>query len=185
LVRGASDRYGLMGDDGVRTAECPDTELKERLFSLALVVALAFLLLVSLVISAALAGAAALFPGPEQTLLSRLLELAVALLVLTLVFALLFKYVPDAEIRWHDVWPGGVITAVLFTVGKTAIGYYIGQASVGSVYSVAGSMVVLLVWVDYSALIVFFGAEFTQAWATRQGAVAPKPKAVSGAAPQT
>ena len=72
------------------------------------------------------------------------------------------------------------ITAVLFTVGKTAIGYYIGQASVGSAYSAAGSMVVLLVWVDYSALIVFFGAEFTQAWATRQGAVAPKPKAVSG-----
>jgi membrane protein len=159
--------------------------LKERLFSLALVFALAFLLLVSLVISAALAGAAALFWGPEQTLLSRLLELAVSLLVLTLGFALLFKYVPDAEVRWRDVWLGGFVTAVLFSLGKTAIGYYLGQASVGSAYGAAGSMVVLLVWVYYSALIVFFGAEFTQAWATRHGAVAPQPHAVSGAAPQT
>ena len=159
--------------------------LKERLFSLALVFALTFLLLVSLVISAALAAAAALFQGPEQALLSRLLELAGSLLVLTGVFSLLFTYVPDAEVRWRDVWLGGGITAVLFTLGKTAIGYYLGQASVGSPYGAAGSLVVLLVWVYYSALIFFFGAEFTQAWATRRGAVAPQPHAVSGAAPQT
>jgi membrane protein len=159
--------------------------LRERVFSLAIVFALAFLLLVSLVISAALAGAAALFWGPEQTLLSRLLELAVSLAVLTLGFALLFKYVPDAEVRWRDVWLGGVVTAALFTLGKTAIGYYLGQASVGSAYGAAGSMVVLLVWVYYSALIVFFGAEFTQAWATQHGGVAPQPHAVAGAAPQT
>src|SRR5919108_1946826 len=159
--------------------------LKERLFSLALVLALAFLLLVSLVISAALAAAAARFQGPEQTLVSRLLEGAVSLAVLTLAFALLFTYVPDAEVRWRDVWLGGVITAGLFTVGKTAIGYYLGRASVGSAYGAAGSMVVLLVWVYYSALIFFFGAEFTQAWATRHGAVPPKPHAVAGAAPQT
>jgi membrane protein len=159
--------------------------LRERLFSLALVFALAFLLLVSLVISAALAAAAARFQGPEQTLLSRLLELAVSLLVLTLVFALLFTYVPDAEVRWRDVWLGGVITAGLFTVGKTAIGYYLGRASVGSAYGAAGSLAVLLVWVYYSALIVFFGAEFTHAWTTRQGAVVPQPHAMSGAVPQT
>jgi membrane protein len=159
--------------------------LKERLFSLAVVFALAFLLLVSLVVSAALAAAAALFQGPERALVSRLLELAVSLLALTFVFALLFKYVPDAEIRWRDVWPGGLITAVLFTLGKTAIGYYLGQASVGSAYGAAGSLVVLLVWVYYSAVIMFFGAEFTQAWTTRQGAVTPQPHAVSGAAPQT
>jgi membrane protein len=159
--------------------------LKARLFSLALVFALAFLLLVSLVISAVLAGAAAWFQGPEQALVSRVLELAVSLLVLTIVFALLFTYVPDAEIRWRDVWLGGLITAALFTLGKTAIGYYLGQASVGSAYGAAGSLVVLLVWVYYSALIMFFGAEFTHAWATRQGAVSPQPHAVSGAAPQT
>ena len=159
--------------------------LRERIFSLALVFALAFLLLVSLVISAALASAAALFHGPEQALLSRVLELAVSLLALTFVFALFFKYVPDAEISWRDVWLGGLLTAVLFTLGKTAIGVYLGQASVGSAYGAAGSMVVLLVWVYYSALILFFGAEFTQAWATRHGGVTPQPHAVSGAAPQT
>jgi membrane protein len=159
--------------------------LKARFFSLAIVFALAFLLLVSLVISAALAGVAAFFWGPEQTLLSRLLELAVSLVVLTFGFALLFQYVPDAEIRWRDVWLGGLVTAVFFTVGKTAIGYYLGQASVGSAYGAAGSMVVLLVWVYYSALIVFFGAEFTQAWATRHGSIAPQPHAVAGEAPQT
>ena len=159
--------------------------LRQRIFSLAIVFALAFLLLVSLVISAALASAAALFHGPEQALLSRVLELAVSLLVLTFVFALFFKYVPDAEISWRDVWLGGLLTAVLFTLGKTAIGVYLGQASVGSAYGAAGSMVVLLVWVYYSALILFFGAEFTQAWATRHGGVTPQPHAVSGAAPQT
>jgi membrane protein len=159
--------------------------LKARIFSLGLVLALAFLLVVSLVVSAALAAASALFQGPEQTVMSRLLEIVVSLAVLTLMFALFFTYVPDAEIRWRDVWLGGFVTAVLFTLGKTAIGYYLGQASVGSAYGTAGSMVVLLVWVYYSALIVFFGAEFTQAWTTRQGAVAPQPHAVSGAAPQT
>ena len=159
--------------------------LRQRIFSLALVFALAFLLLVSLVISAVLASATALFHGPEQALLSRVLELAVSLLVLTFVFALLYKYVPDAAIGWHDVWLGGLITAVLFTLGKTAIGVYLGRASVGSAYGAAGSMVVLLVWVYYSALIMFFGAEFTQAWATRHGGVPPQSHAVSGAAPQT
>src|ERR671925_1211459 len=159
--------------------------LRQRIFSLAIVFALAFLLLVSLVISAALAGAAALFQGPEQALLSRLLELVVSLLVLTFVFALLYKYVPDAEIGWRDVWPGALVTAVLFTLGKTAIGFYLGRASVGSAYGAAGSMVVLLVWVYYSALILFFGSEFTHAWATRQGGVPPQPHAVAGAAPQT
>ena len=159
--------------------------LRERIFSLAIVFALAFLLLVSLVISAALAGAAAWFQGPEQVLVSRLLELAVSLLVLTLVFALLYMYVPDAEIGWRDVWLGGCITAVLFTIGKTAIGFYLGQASVGSAYGAAGSLVVLLVWVYYSALIMFFGAEFTHVWATRHHEVAPEPHAIPGAAPQT
>ena len=147
--------------------------------------ALAFLLLVSLVISAVLASAAALFHGPEPALLGRLLDLAVSLLVLTFMFALLFMYVPDAEIGWRDLWVGGLLTVVLFTLGKTAIGVYLGRASVGSAYGAAGSMVVLLVWLYYSALIMFFGAEFTHAWATPHGGVTPQPHAISGAAPQT
>ena len=92
---------------------------------------------------------------------------------------------PDAAIGWHDVWRGGLLTAGLFTLGKTAIGYNLGQASVGSAYGAAGSLVVLLVWVYYSALILFFGAEFTQAWVTRHGGVAPQPHAIAGATPQT
>ena len=97
--------------------------------------------------------------------MSRVLELAVSLLVLTIVFALLLL--------------------LLFTLGKTAIGAYLGQASVGSAYGAAGSLVVLLVWVYYSALIMFLGAEFTHVWARRQDAVSPQPHAVAGAAPQT
>jgi membrane protein len=159
--------------------------LRDRIFSLTLVLALAFLLLVSLVISAALAGATALFHGPEQAVLSRILEIVVSLLVLTFVFALLYKYVPDAEIGWRDVWLGGLITAALFTLGKTAIGFYLGQASVGSAYGAAGSLIALLVWVYYSALIMFFGAEFTHAWTIRHHAVTPEPHAIPGAAPQT
>jgi membrane protein len=160
--------------------------LRQRFFSLAIVFAIAFLLLVSLVISAALAGVTHYLQGPEltRTLLSRVLEVGVSILVITFLFALLFRYVPDAEIRWRDVWVGGLVSAVLFTVGKIGIGYYIGRASIGSPYGAAGSLITLLVWVFYSALIVFFGAEFTHAWATRQRTVAPKHYAEPGAAPQ-
>lgn len=158
--------------------------LKQRVLSLTIVLAIAFLLLVSLVVSAALAGVASALYSSDEALLGRVLEIAISLPVLTVLFALLFKYVPDAEIRWSDVWVGGGVSAVLFTLGKTAIGYYIGHASVGSAYGAAGSLVVLLVWTYYSSLIFFFGAEFTHAWATSQHAVAPKPHAAPGAAPQ-
>jgi membrane protein len=158
--------------------------LKQRFLSLAIVFAIAFLLLVSLVVSAALANVAAAFQSPDEALLGRVLEIAISLPVLTGLFALLFKYMPDAEIHWRDVWVGGAFSAVLFTLGKTAIGYYIGHASVGSAYGAAGSLVVLLVWVYYSSLIFFFGAEFTHAWATREHAITPKAHAAPGAAPQ-
>jgi len=160
--------------------------LRQRFFSLAIVFSIAFLLLVSLVISAALAGVTHYLQGPAltRTLLSHGLEIAVSLLVITLLFALLFRYVPDAEIHWHDVWLGGCISAVLFTMGKVAIGYYIGRASIGSAYGAAGSLIVLLVWVYYSSLIIFFGAEFTHTWATRQRRIEPMPHAEPGAAPQ-
>jgi membrane protein len=160
--------------------------LRQRFFSLAIVLAIAFLLLVSLAVSAALAGVAHYLQGPAltQTLLSRGLEVALSILVITCLFALLFKYVPDAAIQWRDVWLGGLVSAMLFTVGKVGIGYYIGRASIGSAYGAAGSLIALLVWVYYSSLIVFFGAEFTHAWATRQHTVEPKSYAEPGAAPQ-
>jgi len=161
--------------------------LRQRFFSLAIVFAIAFLLLVSLAVSAALAGVVHYLQGPEltRTLLSRGLEVTVSILVITYLFALLFRYVPDAEIHWRDVWLGGFVSAVLFTVGKVGIGYYIGRASIGSAYGAAGSLIALLVWVYYSSLIVFFGAEFTHAWARRQRTVEPMSYAESGAAPQT
>ena len=160
--------------------------LGQRLFSLAIVLAIAFLLLVSLAVSAVLAGVVHYFQGPEltRTLLSRGLEVALSILVITFLFGLLFRYVPDAESHWRDVWLGGFVSAVLFTVGKVGIGYYIGRASIGSAYGAAGSLIALLVWVYYSSLIVFFGAEFTHAWATRRRTVEPKPYADPGAAPQ-
>jgi membrane protein len=160
--------------------------LGQRLFSLAIVLAIAFLLLVSLAVSATLAGVAHYLQGPEltRTLLSRGLEVTISVLVITCLFALLFRYVPDAEIQWRDVWLGGFVSAMLFTIGKVGIGYYIGRASIGSAYGAAGSLIALLVWVYYSSLIVFFGAEFTHAWATRQRTVEPKPYAEPGAAPQ-
>jgi membrane protein len=161
--------------------------LKQRIFSLAMVFAIAFLLLVSLIISAAVAGAATYLRGPGdiRLLRGRALEVALSLPVFTGLFALLFKYVPDVQLRWRDVWLGGGVTAVLFTIGKAVIGYYIGHASVGSAYGAAGSLIALLVWVYYSALIFFFGAEFTQAWTTRQCSIQPAPYAEPGVAPQT
>jgi membrane protein len=160
--------------------------LGQRVFSLAIVLAIAFLLLVSLAVSATLAGVAHYLQGPEltRTLLSRGLEVTISVLVITCLFALLFRYVPDAEIQWRDVWLGGFVSAMLFTIGKVGIGYYIGRASIGSAYGAAGSLIALLVWVYYSSLIVFFGAEFTHAWATRQRTVEPKPYAEPGVAPQ-
>jgi len=158
--------------------------LKQRFLSLAIVFAIAFLLLVSLIVSTALAGVSTSLHGADQSLLGHVLDIVISLVVLTVLFALLFRYVPDAQIRWRDVWLGAGVSAVLFTLGKTAIGYYIGHASVGSAYGAAGSLVVLLVWVYYSALIFFFGAEFTHAWATRQQAVVPKSHAAPGAVPQ-
>jgi membrane protein len=84
-------------------------------------------------------------------------------------FALIYRVLPDAKIAWGDVWFGSIITALLFTIGKSLIGLYLGNSSVGSTYGAAGSFVVLLLWVNYSAQILFFGAEFTQVYANKYG----------------
>ena len=89
--------------------------------------------------------------------------------VVTLLFAAIYKVLPDAEIRWSDVWIGAVVTSVLFVIGKAVIGLYLGHASVGSTYGAAGSLLVFLVWVYYAAQILFFGAEFTQVYARTRG----------------
>jgi len=138
-----------------------------------MVLTIAFFLLASLVLSAALAafGAAAQSTVAPWLVgaLGQILNAALSLGVITGLFAVLFRVLPDAEIAWRDVWVGALVTAVLFTVGKTALGLYLGQASPGSAFGAAGSLALLLVWIYYSALILLVGAEFTQAWAEQVG----------------
>lgn len=145
--------------------------VRTRLLSLGLLLVIGFLLLVSLVLSAVVSGARTYlennFPAPPWVW--QVLEIGVSLVVVTLLLALIFKYLPDVIIEWGDVWVGAIITAILFVIGKFGIGLYLGMASVGSAYGAAGSLVVLLVWVYYSALIVFLGAEITEVYAKRTG----------------
>ena len=138
--------------------------LRKRLLSLGMVLAIGFLLLVSLGVSAALAVVLS-----EESLPWRIANFAVSFLVFVTVFALIFKFLPDAKIEWRDVWVGAFVTALLFGVGKSAIGTYLGYSTVGSAYGVAGSLIVLLIWVYYSSVILFFGAELTQVYAALFG----------------
>lgn len=135
--------------------------VKERLLSLAMVLAVGFLLLVSLVISAAVAafGEAALDGLRSAGVVLEGVNLLVSLVVVTLLFATMFKVLPDAPVAWRDVWVGAVATSVLFSVGKSLIGLYLGRTSIGSPYGAAGSLVVMTVWVFYASMIVLLGAE--------------------------
>ena len=151
--------------------------VKDRLLSLAMVVGIGFLLMVSLVVSAALSALGEWAGGSfeESPAALQVLNLAVSLVVITLLFGMIFKLLPDAKVAWREVWLGAFATSALFTAGKYLIGLYLGRASVGSAYGAAGSAVVLMVWVYYAALIVFFGAELTHVHAERaRGKVAPK-----------
>ncbi|MCU1258023.1 MAG: ribonuclease [Bryobacterales bacterium] len=147
--------------------------LRFRLFAFAIVIAVGFLLLVSLVISAILAFVTSFLGGHTAlpAYMIAAIEPLISVAVISLLFALIYKYIPDVYVRWEDVWVGSAFTAVLFTVGKVAIGVYLGRAGVGSAYGAAGSIVVLLVWVYYSSQIFFFGAEFTKVYSDwRRGA---------------
>lgn len=156
--------------------------LRARLISLTIILGLGFMLLVSLVLSAVLTAVSGrlseLFPGAE--IIARLFELIVSLGFITLLLALFFRYVPDAEVSWRDTLTGAIVTAVLFTLGKYLIGLYLGQASVGSAYGAAGSAVVFMVWVYYASLILLFGAEVTKTVARYRGhPLEPSPHARS------
>ena len=150
--------------------------VRARLWSFAAVLGVGFLLSVSLVLSAAAAALSRYgsdwIPGISGVLL--LTEIAGSLIVHTLMFAMIFKVLPDADIRWRDVWVGAAVTAALFYVGKLAIGVYLGRSEIGAAYGAAAWIILILAWVYYSAQIVLFGAEFTRAYATR-GARAPHP----------
>lgn len=145
--------------------------IKDRFLSFAMVLGVGFLLLASLVVSAALAALTQLHHGPvpTQVAMGRLLDFGLSVGVITLLMAMIYKVLPDARIAWRDVWIGAALTALLFTVGKSLIGLYLGRSGVASAYGAAGSLVVLLVWVYYSAQILFFGAELTKVYAKRHG----------------
>ncbi len=145
--------------------------LRARLLSFAMVLVIGFLLLVSLVISTALTLLSNFLSGllPGFDLLWLGVNFLISLSVITLLFGLLFKVLPDVIVAWRDVWLGAAVTALLFVVGKSLIGFYLGQQSFGSAYGAAGSLVVLLIWVFYSAQIVLVGAAFTQVYATQYG----------------
>lgn len=152
--------------------------LKDRFVSFTMVLGIAFLLLVSLVLSAAIATIGTAVGGADSEGLLHVLNLVVSFGVITLLFAAMYKYVPDVKIEWRDVWVGAAVTSVLFTLGKFAIGLYLGKGSVASAYGSAGSLVILLVWVYYSAQILFFGAEFTKVYAKDYGSgLRPEPDA--------
>lgn len=156
--------------------------VRTRLLSVAMILSLGFLLLVSLVVSAALSALSGWLRAAigDVAILSWAIDAVVALAVISTMMALIYKILPDAEVAWRDVWVGAVATAILFMIGKYLIGLYIGKASVGSAFGAAGSLAVLLVWIYYSAQIVLLGAEFTRVYANRFGKkVRPSREAIS------
>lgn len=148
--------------------------LMKRVLSFGMVLTIGFLLLVSLALSAVISGLgeqiSALLGGDIGSFLLQTINFGVSLMVFTLLFAAIFAILPDAKVAWRDVWVGAGVTALLFSLGKTAIGLYLGNSDVGSAFGAAGSLVVILVWIYYTALILLVGAEFTQVWARHRGA---------------
>ncbi len=149
--------------------------------SFSMVVSAGFLLLVSLIVSAALAAFGGFIGGylPSGGLLLQMFNFILSFAVITFLFALIYKVVPDAVVAWNDVWIGAVATSLLFSLGKFLIGLYLGHSAVGSAYGAAGSLAILMLWVYYSAQIFLLGAEFTQVYAERYGSrIKPKESAV-------
>lgn len=151
--------------------------LKARLFSFGLILAIAFLLTISLVISTAIAAMSSWIKvdtSPFMISVFSIINFLLSLTVITFLFALMFKVLPDVNIKWNQVWLGSLITGILFTLGKTALAFYFGSANPASVYGAAGSIILILIWVSYSSIILFFGAEFTYIYTkTYKGEVAP------------
>lgn len=187
LLLGASGVFGQLQDAlntvwGVEPKEGRGVWgfIKDRFLSFVAVLGTGFLLLVSLILSSALAAAGKWFSGwlplPEAVL--HVVNFAVSFIVITGLFALIFKVLPDAQVAWRDVWVGAALTAALFTIGKFALGLYLGKSNVASGYGAAGSLVLVLLWVYYSAQIMLYGAEFTQVYANRLGdRIVPTPDA--------
>lgn len=160
--------------------------LRARVLSVGMVIAVGFLLLVSLMLSAFLSGAFKYFGGliPVPEFLLHIVEFIVSLAVLTGLFAMMYAILPEAKLGWSDVEFGAASTALLFTVGKLAIGMYVGKTISASTYGAAASVMLVVAWVYYSALIFYFGAELTRAYATRFGSMVEAPTPPSDSKPK-
>ncbi|MEA5592902.1 YihY/virulence factor BrkB family protein [Rivularia sp. UHCC 0363] len=145
--------------------------IRKRFLSFAMVGGVGFLLLVSLIVNTALEAMLKYFNSllPGFDWLWQIGNFAISFAIITVLFALIYKVMPDAKIAWNDVWIGSAMTSLLFVIGKSLLGIYLGNSSFGSAYGAAGSLIVLLAWINYAAQIIFFGAEFTQVYATRYG----------------
>ena len=143
------------------------TLLRTRIFSFGLIVSVGFLLLISLVITTLIAALSdwVLYHWPNLVLIMfYVLNIVISFGIVMLLFSLMFKIIPDVKIRWKLLWPGSFLTAFLFILGKTAIGFYLSKTNPGSAYGAAGSIVIILLWVSYSSMIFLYGAEFTRAY---------------------
>ena len=151
--------------------------IKARLFSFGLILAIAFLLTISLVISTILVAISNYIQFESSKFIMTIygmLNFIISLIVISALFAMIFKILPDAKIQWKHVWLGSLVTGILFTIGKMSLAYYFGKAEPASVYGAAGSIILILLWVSYSSMILFFGAEFTAAYAKMySGIIAP------------
>ena len=157
--------------------------IRDRLFSFGLILVVGFLLLVSLVLSAglsALSNWVSIHLSESVLILFGLLDIVISMGIITILFAAIFKFLPDIQIKWKDVWNGAFLTAILFVIAKFALGLYFGSSDLGSTYGAAGSIILIMLWVSYAGLILLFGAEFTQVHITRMGKkIKPTPLAVS------
>ena len=187
LLIGASGVFGQLQDTlntvwGVEPKEGRGVWgfIKDRFLSFVAVLGTGFLLLVSLILSSALSALGKWFNGllPLPEIVLQVMNFAVSFVIITGLFALIFKVLPDAKVAWRDVWIGAALTSALFTIGKFALGVYLGKSNVASAYGAAGSLVLVLLWVYYSAQILLYGAEFTQVYANRVGErIVPTPDA--------
>jgi membrane protein len=203
LLFGAAGVFGQLQDalDTIWNVERPKTSgfiglIKDRFLSMAMVFGIGFMLLVTLVIDTAISAMGKWIgphvPGGEAML--QIVQMIFSFGLVTVLFALTFRYLPHVRVAWKDVWFGAGLTSFLFVIGKFGLSLYIGKAAVGSAYGAAGSLVIILIWVYWSAQILFFGAEFTQVYARAEGSMAgdrskstspvddrPKPKALTPA----
>lgn len=161
--------------------------IKDRVFSFGLILVIGFLLLVSLVLSAALAAVSnwvSSHISESLQILFKILDILISLGVVTVLFAALFRFLPDAKVQWRSVWLGAILTSLLFVVAKFLLGLYFGKSDPGSTYGAAGSIVLIMLWVSYAGVILLFGGMFTRVYASKFGHVTPPSEHADNTEPQ-